>query len=127
MKRGYGDHDSCRDTETKSFESEVRVHDGMDSVVGCDVEPVSGQRTEVGEADTEENSCVMVPVEEDEFLFPQHDEESVAEFDEFGSHVEESPETIDAVRVGILADGVMDPFILEGEIQLRNTSHHAPC
>ena len=55
----------------------VRVHDGVDQVVHGHEPSAAGHHVFVGVPGVEQHGDVVVPVEEDELLFPQDDEESV--------------------------------------------------
>lgn len=58
----------------------VRVHQGVHAVVHDDEPPRGGSVFRVAEPGVHEHGDVVVPVQEDERLFPQHNEDRVAQF-----------------------------------------------
>ena len=52
----------------------VRVHDGMHAIVHSHEPPTPSDHVFVGVPGVQEHSDVVVPVQEDQFLFPQNDE-----------------------------------------------------
>jgi len=69
----------------------VRVHDGVHAVVHDDV-PAGGRRVLcIGEPGVQQHGDVVVPVQEDEGLFAQHDEHCVAQLGQLGQHKQERP------------------------------------
>lgn len=70
----------------------VRVHQGVHAVVHDDEPPRGGSVFRVAEPGVHEHGDVVVPVQEDERLFPQHYEDRVAQFGQFGEHEQPCPE-----------------------------------
>lgn len=63
--------------ETSCTQCVVRVHDSMDQVVHGHEPPAASHHVLVGVPGVEQHSNVVVPVEKDELLFPQDNEQSV--------------------------------------------------
>lgn len=75
----------------------IRVHNRVDAVVHDD-EPASASRVlGVAEPAVEEDGDVVVPVEEDEGLLPEDDEDGVAQFGELAQDEHPRPEAGDLV------------------------------
>lgn len=66
------------DAEARGPQGVVRVHDGMHAVVHRHEPTTPGHHVFVGVPRVQQHSDVVVPVEEDEFLFPQDDEYRVS-------------------------------------------------
>lgn len=62
------------DSETRSPQGVVRVHDGMHAIVHSHEPTTPSDHVFVGVPGVQEHSDVVVPVQEDQFLFPQNDE-----------------------------------------------------
>lgn len=67
----------ARQLEAGRPQGVVRVHDGVDQVVHGHEPSAASHHVFVGVPGVEQHGDVVVPVQEDELLFPQDDEESV--------------------------------------------------
>lgn len=65
----------------------------MDAVVHGDEPARGGCVLCVAKPGVHQHGDVMVPVQEDERLFPQHNKDSVAQLWQFGEHKQPCPET----------------------------------
>lgn len=76
---GQGDEHRklARELEARRSQGVVGVHDGVDQVVHGHEPAAASHHVFVGVPGVEQHGNVMVPVEEDEFLLPQDNEESV--------------------------------------------------
>lgn len=78
-----GDVHPFGDLEAEGAQCVVRVHDWVNGVVH-DREPATGGGEVASwEPAVDEHGGVVVPVQEDELLFAQHDEDRVAQFRQF--------------------------------------------
>lgn len=62
------------DSEARSPQGIVRVHDGMHAVVHSHEPTTPGHHVFIGVPRVQEHSDVVVPVQEDQLLLPQNDE-----------------------------------------------------
>lgn len=75
----------------------VRVHDRVHAVVHHDEPPRAGRVLREAEPAVEQHGDVVVPVEEDQRLLPEHDEDGVPQLGQLAQHEHERPEARDAV------------------------------
>lgn len=98
LERCNHHHDEARRLEAHRSQCIVRVHDAVHAIVHHD-KPASGRRVfGVREPCVDQNGDVMVPVQKDERLFAQHNEQRVAQFGQFREHKQPGPEAAHFVR-----------------------------
>lgn len=85
--------------ETERAEAVIRVHDGMYCVVHEDEPAARGGKVFARKPAVDEHGGVVVPVQEDELLFPQNYEQSVDQLGHFAQDEQPRPATAHAVRV----------------------------
>lgn len=127
---GSGDAhgDPAWHAEFQGLEGVVAVHDTVHQVVHADEPAGSGDVVGVGVPGVQENGHVMVPVEEDEGLFPQHDEHCVSQLWNFAQREHPVPETSHAVvqETARYADGVMEAMIAQDIEKFRRAAVGSP-
>lgn len=95
---GCDDHgDGFRWRVSHRAKGVVGVHDGVDKVVHDDEPASGGSVLGVGEPGVEEDGDVVVPVKEDERLFPENDEDGVSELGQLREDEHPRPETRDPI------------------------------
>lgn len=105
------DVDPFGDAESHGAECIVGVHEGVHREVHGD-EPAAGRCLVLHRVPgVDEHGGVVVPVQEDELLFAQDDEERVDEFDDFGECEEPCPAACYAHAVVLHAYCVFDAFL----------------
>lgn len=78
--------------EAHGTQGVVRVHQRVHAVVHDDEPPGGGSVFRVAEPGVHQHGDVVVPVQEDQWLFSQHYEDRVAQLGEFGEHKQPCPE-----------------------------------
>lgn len=92
LQRRDEHRDEARRVEAHRSQRVVRVHERVHAVVHGD-EPARRRGVlRVAEPGVHEHGDVVVPVQEDQRLFPQHNEERVAQLGQFGEHKQPCPE-----------------------------------
>lgn len=96
-----GDHHGNRTgrLEVQGTQSIVRVHHRVDAVVHHDEPTGRGGVFRVREPRVHQHSDVVVPVQEDQRLFSEHDEHGIAQFGQLGKHEQPRPETANTVML----------------------------
>lgn len=97
LQRRDQHRDRARGLKVEGAQRIVRVHHRVDAVVHHD-EP-TGRRGVLGVAEpaVHQHRDVVVPVQEDERLLPQHDEHGVAQLGQLRQHKQPRPEATDSV------------------------------
>jgi len=110
LKAGYDCSDSPRNLDPERLECVVGVHDRVDHVVHHH-EPadIGGEVAEAVE-DGYEHAEVVVPVKEDEFLFPEDNEGGVPELEQLGQGEQPGPEGGDFI-------GLQETWVTDGSPQ----------
>lgn len=94
-----------RRLEVQGTQSIVRVHHRVDAVVHHDEPTGRGGVFGVREPRVHQHSDVVVPVQEDQWLFSEHDENSIAQFRQLGKHEQPRPETAYTIMLDKAAMG----------------------
>jgi len=97
LQRGDDHSDELWHVDAEGLQRVVGVHDGVNQVVHAH-EPASCRNVVgVGVPGVQEDSHVVVPVQEDERLLPEHDEHGVAQLRHLGQREHPVPEAAHAV------------------------------
>ena len=98
----------------------VGVHHRVDRVVHNHEQPAGGGQENIGVEAHPHDTDVMIPVEEYQLLFPQHDEDGVAQLRNLREDEHPGPEATDPVLLDEAGDteGVVEPVGVEGVHEL---------
>jgi len=83
----------------------IRVHHRVHRVVHDDEPPGGRRELHVREPRVQQHGDVMIPVQEDERLFAEHDEYRVTEFGQLGQHEQPRPEPRHRVILNVATGG----------------------
>ena len=111
--------------EAERSKAVVRVHGGVHREVHDDEPASAGAQLHGREPAVDEHRGVMIPVEKDELLFAQHDEQRVDELGHFAQHEQPRPAAEHAVCVLIVAYGMLDTLVDESVHELGPDAHGA--
>ena len=112
---GDGHHQDPGDSESHGAEGIIGVHEGVDSVVHHHEVAARAQVGGVGVPHIDERGDVVVPVQENQLLFSQHNKQGVAQLVDFGDGEHEGPEAGGPVEVRGVAEGEF-PAVLTDDI-----------
>jgi len=99
-----GHADGPRDAEAEGTEGVVRVHEGVHCVVHHHEPATRAQVVGVAVPHVDQGGDVMIPMQEDQLLLPQHDEQSVPEFVDFRNGKHKRPKARWSIKVGRVAN-----------------------
>jgi len=103
LKRGDGHADGAGDAETQRTQSIVGIHEGVHRVVHHH-KPTSGsEMVGVAVPHVDQGADVMVPMQEDQLLFTEHDEQRITKFIHFRYGEHKCPETSRSIEIGRIA------------------------
>jgi len=97
LQRGDDHGDEFRNVDAERFQGIVGVHDGVNQVVHADEPAGCGDVVGVRVPGVQEHGHVVVPVQEDERLLPEHDEDGVTELGNLRQREHPVPEASYAV------------------------------
>ena len=75
-----GHHHGPGWTNLDGHEEIIEIHDGMDAIIHIDKENAAWSMSDIGMPAIQQDSNVMVPMQENEFLLVNENKESVKEF-----------------------------------------------
>lgn len=114
-----------RHFEPDRLECIVSVHHTVDDVIHDHEVTTETERVDVTEPDKDQNSQMVEPMKEDEFLFPKNDKHRVSKFWNLRQDEQRCPESVDARNVSFRTEGIMDSVRCDCVQDVRNGSQTA--